>query len=341
LDTLGNSSWFSSLDLANGYWQVEMDPKDREKTAFITQFGTYQFIVMPFGLCNAPATFQRLMNDVLEDLLWKFVVVYLDDINVHSTSFDQHLEHLRIVFTRLKEAGLKLNPEKCFFLKPELSFLGYVVGKNGIHTNPSKIEKVKNFPVSNNLTQLRRFLGLASYYRRFIKDFSKIANPLNKLLRKGCQYQWTQSQQDAFERLKNCLITAPILIYPDFRKEFVLYTDASTFGLGAILAQKDKEGNDRVVAYASCSLSATEKNYAATELECLAVVWAIAHFYSYVHRKCFTLITDHSALCHLFNTATPTGRLARWVMKLQAYDFKIIHRAGKKHSNVDSLSRLQ
>lgn len=203
-----------------------------------------------------------------------------------------------------------------------------------------KIDKVRDFPIPKNITQLRGFLGLASYYRRFIKDFSKIANPLNKLLRKNATYQWTPEQQEAFEQLKQRLIQAPILIYPNFDEEFILLTDASTIGLGAILAQKDTEGNERVIAYASRSLSKPEKNYSATELECLAVVWAVGHFHAYLHGKRFTLVTDHSALCYLFNSATPTGRLARWVMKLQPYDFKIIHRAGRKHSNVDSLSRI-
>jgi hypothetical protein len=340
LDALGSSTWFTSLDLVSGYWQVEVNPNDRDKTAFITQFGTYQFVVMPFGLCNAPATFQRLMDEILEEILWQFVVVYLDDLNIYSKTFEQHLEHLKHVFERLRKAGLKLNPEKCFFIKKELSFLGYVISSEGIHTDPTKIDKVRDFPIPKNVTQLRGFLGLASYYRRFIKDFSKIANPLNKLLRKHATYQWTPEQQEAFEQLKQHLIQAPILIYPNFEKEFILLTDASTIGLGAILAQKDTEGNERVIAYASRSLSKPEKNYSATELECLAVVWAVGHFHAYLHGKRFTLVTDHSALCYLFNSATPTGRLARWVMKLQPYEFKIIHRAGRKHSNVDSLSRI-
>jgi hypothetical protein len=339
LDALGNVSWYTSLDLASGYWQVEVRPEDRDKTTFITQYGTYRFIVMPFGLCNAPATFQRLMNEVLEGILWDFVVVYLDDLNVYSATFDQHLEHLRAVFERLRSAGLKLNPEKCYFAKHELAFLGYLISAEGIHTDPAKIEKVKEFPVPRNVTQLRGFLGLASYYRRFIKDFSKIANPLNKLLRKDAPFVWAAAQQQSFDLLKTHLTQAPILAYPKFDQEFLLLTDASTLGLGAILAQKDEEEMERVVAYASRTLNKAEKNYSATELECLAVVWAIGHFHPYVHGKRFTLITDHSALRYLFNSATPTGRLARWVMKLQPYDFKIIHRAGKKHTNVDSLSR--
>ncbi|EXX59701.1 gag-pol fusion protein [Rhizophagus irregularis DAOM 197198w] len=274
-------------------------------------YGTYQFLVMPFGLCNAPATFQRLMNGILEGILWDFVVVYLDDLNVYSTTFEKHLEHLRNVFNRLKNAGLKLNPEKCYFIKRELSFLGYVISSKGICTDPTKIEKVENFPIPRNVTQLRGFLGLASYYRRFSKDFSKIANPLNKLLRKDSPFVWTEAQQQSFDLLKTHLVQAPILAYPKFDEKFILLTNASTLGLGAILAQKDEDEFERVIAYASRTLSKAERNYSATELECLAVVWAVGHFHPYVHEKRFTLITDHSALCYLFNSATPTRRLAR------------------------------
>jgi len=311
LDSLGGSTYFTSLDLASGYWQVEMKPEDREKTAFITQFGTFQFKVMPFGLCNAPATFQRLMDEVLQGILWDYVVVYLDDLNIYSRNFDEHLLHLRAVFDRLRRAGLKLNPDKCRFVTPELVFLGHVIDQQGVRTDPEKIEKVKNFPIPKNLTQLRSFLGLASYYRKFIKNFSKIAGPLNKLMKKGMAFQWAPQQQQAFIHLKECLVTSPILVYPDWTKEFILFTDASTFALGAVLAQRDKENQDHVVAYASRSLLPAEKNYSATELECLAVVWAIKKFHHYLHGKHFLVITDHSALCHLFNVTTPNGRLAR------------------------------
>ena len=307
LDSLGGAAWFTSLDLASGYWQVEMDPRDKEKTAFITQFGTFQFNVMPFGLCNAPATFQRLMDEVLHDDLGTFVVVYLDDLNIYSQTFNEHLQHLRQIFDRLKDAGLKLNPEKCMFASTELAFLGHIISKEGIRTDPAKIDKVRDFPQPKNLTQLRGFLGLASYYRRFIKDFYKIANPLNKLLRKNTSFNWTDTQQQAFDHLKNCLISSPILTYPKWDCPFLLFTNASTFAFGAVLSQKDEEGNERVVAYASRSLLPTEKNYTATELECLATVWAIGKFHHFLHGSHFSLITDHATLCHLFNLATPNG----------------------------------
>ena len=219
-------------------------------------------------------------------------------------------------------------------------FLGHIVDHQGVRTDPDKVEKVKSYPRPENLTQLRGFLGLASYYRRFIKDFARIAAPLHKLLKKNVAYCWTLEQQAAFSHLKECLITSPILVYPDWTKRFVLFTDASTFALGAVLAQRDEDDQEHVVAYASRSLLPAEKNYTATELECLAMVWAVSKFHQYLHGKRFLLVTDHSALCHLFNVTTPNGRMARWVMKLQAYDFDTIHRAGRKHLNVDSLSRL-
>ena len=218
--------------------------------------------------------------------------------------------------------------------------MGHIISKEGIKPDPAKIDKVQQYPVPKNLTQIRAFLGLASYYRRFIKDFSSIAKPLNYLLRKDIPYIWTQEQQNAFEKLKNYLITAPILAYPKFNESFILYTDASTYALGAILAQNDENNKEHIIAYASRTLSPAEKNYSITELECLAIVWAIKHFHHYIYGATFTLITDHSALCYLFNLPNPTGRIARWIIKLQGYTFNIKHRSGNKHTNVDTFSRL-
>ena len=179
LETLSGAQWFSSLDLASGFWQVELDLKDREKSTFITRFGTYEFAVMPFGLCNAPATFQRLMDTVLRDILWQYVVVYIDDINIGSKTVEEHQIHLEQVYTRLKKAGLKLSPEKRFFFEEELPFLGHVVSRKGIHTDPEKLKVIDNFPIPKDLTQLRGFIALASYYRKFVKGFSSIVEPLN------------------------------------------------------------------------------------------------------------------------------------------------------------------
>ena len=341
LESFGQAKWFTTLDLASGYWQVAMHERDIEKTAFVTPFGLYEFLVMPFGLSNAPGTFQRLMNRVLQDFLGDFVAVYLDDVIIYSKgSFEQHMDHLSQVFRALREANLKIKLKKCYFTLPNIHFLGHVVGRDGIKPDPEKIEKVKNYPVPRNLTQLRSALGLFSYYRKFIKDFSRIAKPMTQLLKKGISYIWTEKQQIAFDRLREMLIKAPILSYPDFDKPFVIYTDASGIGLGAVLSQiKDKK--EHVIAYASRSLVSAEKNYSVTDQECLAVVWAIKKFQHYLGLKPFTIVTDHSALKWLQTSKMPTGRRARWVMELQQYDFVIKHRPGKTNNNADALSRIE
>ena len=254
LNALSGSQWFLTLDLANRYWQVIIDPKDKEKTAFITKYGTYEFNVMPFGLCNAPATFQRLMDRVYKGIAWKFVVVYLDDTNVYSKTFEDHLDHLKIVFQRIRDAGLKLNLDKCNFWMKSLPFLGHTISSKGIAPDPAKIEAVQKIQPPKSTTKLRSFLGLAGYYRQFIRNFSAIAQPLNKLLHKNEPYYWGSKQQQAFEKLKEKLVTAPILAYPDFSKKFILATDASYHGFGATLSQKDKDNKEHPIAYVSKSL---------------------------------------------------------------------------------------
>jgi hypothetical protein len=341
LDSFNGAQWFSTLDMASGYWQVSVKEEDRPKTAFITKFGLFEFNVMPFGLCNAPATFQRLMNQVMSRYIGKFIVVYLDDITIYSKTFDDHIKHLKTIFETLRQAKLKLNKDKCHFFLPSIKFLGHVITRNGILPDEDKLIKVKNFPIPNNLRTLRGFLGLASYYRKFIQKFSDIAKPLNQLLQKGEKFNWTQLQQKAFEKLKHYLITAPILQHPDFDKPFYLHTDASGIGLGAVLAQKDDDNKrEYAIAYASRSLTKAEKNYSATELECLAVVWAVEHFHQYFGTNHFFVVTDHAALKWL-KTTELKGRRARWIIRLESYNYTILHRAGRKHNNADVLSRLE
>ena len=259
LESFQSAHWFSMLDLASGYWQVEMNPKDKEKTAFIVDFRLYEFNVMPFGLAYAPATFQRLMNYILQDFLGKFVAVYLDDIIIYSTTFEQHLDHITQIFQTLRNANLMIKLKKCYFCLPNIAFLGHIVGRNGIQPDPSKIEKVKNFPIPTDVSSLRSALGLFSYYRKFVKDFSRIAKPLNQLLKKDIPFEWAEKQQNAFDRLKDRLQTSPILRYPDFEKPFIVYTDASGTGLGAVLSQVDDEEKEYVIAYASRSLNKAEQ----------------------------------------------------------------------------------
>ena len=340
VESFRTANWFTTLDLASGYWQVEMKEDDKEKTAFITKQGLYEFNVMPFGLKNAPGTFQRLMNQVLRKYLNKFVAVYIDDIIIYSKTFEEHLDHVEQVFQALLVANLRIKLKKSKFCFPNIPFLGHIVGRDGIQPDSENIEKVKNYPVPTDLTSLRGALGLFSYYRKFIKGFSKIAKPMNELLKKDIPFKWTSKQQKAFETLRDELIKAPILQYPDFEKPFELYTDACGTGLGAVLSQKDKGGRERVIAYASRSLTKAEGNYPITEQECLAVIWAVKHFSPYLQLLPFKIYTDHSALKSLTKCKEPTGRRARWVMELQQYDFIIEHRPGKENKNADALSRM-
>jgi hypothetical protein len=338
LDGLSGSQWFSTLDLAAGYWQVEVDPNDRPKTAFTTGTGLFQFRVMPFGLCNAPSTFERLMENVLKGLQWDTCLIYLDDLIIHSVTFDNQICRLREVFDRLRMANLILKPKKCNLFCSEVSYLGHVVSNKGIHTDPTKIEAVKEWPVPNNLKEVRSFVGLCSYYRRFIKNFSKIARPLHKLTEVNQVFTWSQECMDSFCSLQHSLISAPILAYPNPVSRYILDTDASDFGIGAVLSQV-QDGQERVIAYASKSLSRSERRYCVTRKELLAIVKFVKHFKHYLYGQRFLVRTDHGALRWLFNFKSPEGQVARWLETLSSFDFEIEHRAGRSHSNADGLSR--
>ena len=337
LDALGDACYFSTLDLASGYWQVELDPRDREKTAFATPFGLHQFRVMPFGLCNAPATFQRLMEQVLAGLHWTTCLVYLDDIIVFSRTIDDHLSKLREVFIRLKEAGLKVKPPKCHLLQRSVRYLGHVLSGKGIETDPGKVRCVADWPTPTCPKELKQFLGLSSYYRRFVQGFAQIAAPLYALTDKK-SWDWSTECGEAFMELKKRLITSPILILPRFHLDFILDTDASGEGLGAVLSQV-VEGRECVIAYASRVLSRTEKKYCATRREMLALVWATRYFRPYLYGKSFTVRTDHNSLRWLHNFKEPEGQVARWLELLSEFEYQVIHRPGAQHTNADSLSR--
>ena len=340
LDTLACCKWFTTLDLLSGYWQVEVDEKDREKTAFSTQDGLFEFTRMPFGLCNAPATFQRLMDLVLAGLQWNNCLVYLDDILIIGRTFDDHLQNLSLVLDRLRGAGLKLKPFKCAICRKQVTYLGHIVFTDGIATDPAKTNKVKCWPTPTSKHQVQEFLGLVSYYRRFIKSFATVAKPLHRLTEKTTTFKWTTQCQEAFGYLKHCLVSAPILAFPNYNKPFILDTDASDAGIGAVLSQLDDSGRERVIAYASGTLSKPERRYCVTRKELLSVVTFIRQFRPFLLGQKFTLRTDHGSLTWLSRFKQPEGQLARWIEKLQEYNFDIVHRPSKKHSNADSLSRL-
>ncbi|KAI9549855.1 pol polyprotein [Daphnia sinensis] len=338
LSRLEGSKYFSLMDLQSGYWQVQMKPEDREKTAFITADGLYHFKVMPFGLTNAPSTFQRMMDVLLAGLKWNTCLVYLDDIVVFSDSFQQHLTRLEDVLQRLSKANLKLKPSKCTFAATRLKSLGYVVCGVGLSPDPSKIDAVINFPVPTSLKDLLSFIGLCSYYRRFIKDFAVIAKPLTNLSRKGKPFVWTSEQQNSFQTLKTALTSSSVLGHPNYELPMEIHCDACDYGIGAVLIQH-QDGKERVLAYASRLLSSAERNYSITEKECLALVWSIQKFKIYVWGTKIRIITDHHALCWLMRKKDLAGRLARWSLQLQDLDIEIIHRSGRLHSDADTLSR--
>ena len=340
LESLSGSTMFTTLDLASGYWQVEVNEGDRQKTAFSTTQGHFQFVTMPMGLKGAPATFQQLMNLVLRGLHWTSVLVYLDDIIIFAPSFSQHQERLRTVFDRLRGAGLKLKPSKCYFAQPSVKFLGHVVSAEGVHTDPEKARKIEDWPTPQNVHEVRSFMGLATYYRRFIRDFSELAAPLTDLTGKRVSFKWTEDEAHAFECLKKKLVSAPVLAHPLFDKDhpFVLKTDASGIGLGAILSQV-QEGKERVVAYASRKLNKAEQSYGIPEREALAMVWGINHFRPFLYGQRFVIVTDHQPLTFLKTIKDPKGRLARWIHELSAYDYDVKYKPGRSHNDADALSR--
>ena len=357
LDALSGACLFSTLDLASGYNQVSVAEKDRAKTAFFTPFGLFEFQRMPFGLCNAPGTFQRLMERIFGDQRFNSLLLYLDDVVVFSSTFQQHLERLELVLDRLTSHGLQLKLSKCHFFQPEVKFLGHIISASGVSTDPDKISAVRDWRIPATVTDLRSFLGFASYYRRFVEGFARYAAPLHKLVAKlqpapkkkqtgfnaSLRDHWDWGCEKAFETLKAKLISAPVLGYADFSKPFVLEVDASGLGLGAVLSQQQGEGQRRPVAYASRGLRPTERNmdnYSAMKLELLALKWAVADkFRDYLLGVKFIVLTDNNPLCYL-QTAKLGAVEQRWAAQLALFDFKIEYRPGTCNRNADALSRL-
>ena len=339
LDKLRRAKYISSIDLKQGYWQIPLTEESKPITAFtVPGRGLFQFRVMPFGLHSAPATFQRLMDRILGPELEPFCFAYLDDIIILGETYEDHENNLRQVFQRLRAANLKVNPEKCQFGRKSLKYLGHLITSDGIGTDPDKVSAILELPAPVNIRGLRRFLGVASWYRRFVPSFSQIAAPLNHLLKKGVKWTWSLEQEDAFQRLKTSLTNAPVLTCPDFTQPFVLQTDASDSGLGVALIQHGACG-DQVIAYASRTLTSSERKFSVTEKECLAIVWGIEKMRPYLEGYHFTVITDHQSLRWLHSIKSPSGRLARWSIYLQQFDFEIKYRKGILNRVADTLSR--
>lgn len=340
LDELGGSRWFSTLDLASGYWQVALDEDASQKSSFVVRNGLYRWKCMPFGLCNAPATFERLMDKVMAGLQWEILLIYLDDVIVFGKTVEEEIRRLRVVFERLRKAGLKLKPSKCSLFQRSVKYLGHIVSAEGVATDPEKVSAVADWPVPKCVKEVRSFIGLASYYRKFIQGFAEIASPLHELTSKSREFLWTDKCQRAFEELKQRLQSSPILAYPLAIGDYVLDTDASGDGIGAVLSQV-QDGEEKVVAYASRKLSKAERNYCVTRRELLAVVVYLKHFRQYLYGRKITVRTDHAALRWLLNFKDPEGQLARWLQVVSEYDVTVQHRPGRKHGNADCLSRRQ
>ncbi len=342
LESIGtsNPTYFTTLDLQSGFYQIAIDPQSSQYTAFRCHLGLYEFKRLPMGLRNSPSIFQRVMEAVLHGLTWKHCLVYMDDVCIFSTDFDTHLQHIEEVFSRLADAGLKLRLDKCKFAARKISYLGHEISSDGISPNPDRVAAVKEYPVPKTLKDLRAFLGLSGYYRKFIKSYAAISAPLYALTKKGAAYIWSSECDIAFNKLKSALTSPPVLAYPDFSKPFRVYTDASSFAVGGVLAQ-EVNGVERVNCYVGRSLNSAERNYGITEKECLALVYSVRKLDCYLRYSSFTAIVDHSALKWLFSLKEPTGKFARWIALLQAYDFVIEYRPGQVHQNADGVSRRE
>lgn len=342
LNMLRDSRFISSVDLRSAFWQIPLDGESKEKTAFaIPGRGLYHFKVVPFGLSNAAQCQQRLMEAVFGPELEPNIFVYLDDIIIVSSTFEEHISLLREVVRRLHEANLTVNIEKCEFFRPSLKYLGFVVDKSGLRTDPDKISAMVNFPRPKNTTEVKRFVGMCGWYRRFIPHFSTLISPINDLIKgknKGQKISWSDDAEKAFINVKQALISTPILTSPDFSLPFYIQCDASNTGLGCVLTQT-QDGQEKVIAFASRSLSKSERNYSVTERECLSCVFGCQKFRPYVEGAKFYIVTDHASLKWLHNMRDPSGRLARWSVKLNQFDFEIIHRPGKFNVVPDALSR--
>ena len=342
-DAIGeaNAQYFSSLDLGKAFWQVPLSEESKARAAFITYDGIFEFQTMPFGLSGAPATFQHLMMKVLRGISWKYVLCYVDDVIIFSSTFEDHLNNLEEVFKRLRNAGLKLSPNKCFFAQKKLHYLGHVLSKSGIETDPKKVEKILNLKAPKDPKGVKSLLGLTNYYKKFVEGYSQICSPLFNLLKKGTPFVWSKDCEDSLTTLKHALTSSPILSFPDMNKEFILTCDASRSGLGYILGQLDSNKKERVIEYGRRALHGSEKNYSVSELECLAIVEGVKTYKAYLSTGIpFTIVTDHKALTCLNSlTNSQNGRLARWALYLQGFRYKVVYRKGEQN-NADALSRL-
>ena len=336
-DMVGGATYFSCIDLSQGYYQMELDSEGRPCTAFSTETGHYQMKRLPMGLKISPSIFSRMMSIAMSGLVASRCFVYLDDLIIFGRNLHQHNRNLMDVFERLREVNLKIHPGKCSFLRKEVLYLGHILSDKGILPDPEKSRVMRDFPKPKNADEVRRFVAFANYYRKFIPNFASIALPLNKLLKKDVDFDFNNDCEKSFEIIKQILISPEILQFPDFEKEFILRTDASGFALGAVLSNHD----DKPVAYGSKTLNPAERNYSTIEKELLAIVWAVKHYRPYLFGRHFKILTDHRPLVYLFSLKEPASRLIKFRLILEEYNFTVEYSPGKENCTADALSRIE
>jgi dUTPase len=329
INTLAGAKLFSTMDCKSGYHQLALKPEDAHKTAFATQYGLYEWKVMPMGLCNAPSSWQRLMDLLMTGLNWHGVLVYLDDLLVFGRNFEEHHSRLREVLTRLQHANIKLSPKKCHILQKEVTYLGHVISNGEVKPDPEKTKLIDTYPVPKSIKDVRSFVSLASYYRRFVKNFAQVTKPLTQMLEKGKEFHWSMDCQHAFDVVKEKLGKETKLQLPDFSKPFRLACDASGVAIGAVLSQLDEDGKEKPIAFASKVLSKTERRWTVTERELYALYHFVLHFKGFLYGQPFELISDHRPLVWLRTLKNPSPKLTRWLLQLEAFNFTVSYKEGK------------